>query len=141
MTVTVLGRGAPGAHMPNSALDRLVLFEPPPEPPLFAVVALETEVPCEELDEGEDVPLDGAGWLDSGPNSLATCWPEARTAVEDPSREAEVVSRFAVAVRFADVPVLACSEPDVACAGAVYSGIPAACGALAALACRAGGAA
>jgi hypothetical protein len=117
-----------------------VPFEPPPEPepPLFAVVALETEVPCEGLEEGGDALLDGAGWLDSGPNSVATWRPEARAAGEDPRHEAEVVSCFAVTVRSTDVPVLACSEPDVACAGAVYSLGPTACGALSALACLAG---
>ena len=120
----------------------MVPAEPPPEPePPFAGVALETdEPPCGEPEEDEDVLLDGAGWLDSGPNSVATCWPEAgAAAVEDRWREVEV-SRFAAAARFAEVVELTRSGLDVVCADGVYSAASAGAGRLSALARFAGGA-
>jgi hypothetical protein len=76
--------------MPNSELDPLPAVEPPadPEPPAFAGAALETEEPPSEEPEEDDEPSDGAGRLDSGPNSVATCPPEAGVTIEGLSREA-----------------------------------------------------
>jgi len=111
---------------------------PEPEPPLLAGVASETdEPPGDEPEVGEDVPLEGAGWLDSGPNSVATCWPEAGVAVEGLSRAAGVASRFAVPACLTEAPELAPSALDAVCTGAASSAVPVSRGALFALGCPA----